>query len=67
MEKKSYQIQINEQYCKGCGICVSFCPVKALKMNYLKAAPADESLCVGCRSCEDRCPDFAIDIKEKAP
>ena len=49
------------KYCKGCGICVEFCPKKVLELDELgkiKVANPDE--CVACGQCELRCPDYAI-------
>ena len=61
---KSFIVKIEEAYCKGCGICVKFCPAKVLEMSYLKAIVAHPEKCVGCRACELRCPDFAFAVKE---
>lgn len=47
--------------CKGCGICVEFCPKKVLAVNEIgKVGLVNETLCIKCRQCEDRCPDYAI-------
>lgn len=49
--------------CKGCGICVDFCPMKVLEMsNEPKSTPLmkNELKCTKCRVCEIMCPDFAI-------
>ena len=31
--KKTMPIQINLEYCKGCGICMQVCPAKAITMT----------------------------------
>ena len=31
--KKTIPIQINLEYCKGCGICMQICPAKAITMS----------------------------------
>jgi len=64
-EKKSYVHVVRERYCKGCGICVAFCPKQVLVLKNGKVFPEKPDLCIGCRMCELRCPDFAIEIKEK--
>lgn len=62
-------IEIDEELCKGCGICESFCPMKVLetseKINrkgYYVPEATKEDECVGCRLCELLCPEFAIMI-----
>ena len=55
--------QILEKRCKGCGICVEFCPQKVFALNELdKAVIVNRDRCVGCMMCEYRCPDFAIKL-----
>jgi len=61
------KVRINESFCKGCRICVEFCPMKILKtsekMTMRGVFPpivVDEAKCTGCRICEFYCPDFAI-------
>lgn len=59
----SFKLHINR--CKGCGICVEFCPKKVLVVNQLeKVEVANEKDCILCRQCEMRCPDFAIFVQK---
>ena len=65
------RIVINESHCKGCGLCVAFCPKGVLGTSEhlsergVKAAEVvDEAACVGCMSCVVVCPDVAIEIFE---
>jgi len=55
---------INKSWCKGCGICVAFCPKEALELRGGKAALKADGGCVLCGLCEQRCPDFAIFLEE---
>lgn len=68
LEKKKSsppRIDIFKGWCKGCGICVAFCPKKALALDETGAPYVkDPSLCGRCGLCELRCPDFAITITE---
>jgi len=55
---------INREWCKGCEICVEFCPKDALAMDEMeKANLAFPEKCDGCGMCELRCPDLAIELK----
>ena len=62
-------IEINEDWCKGCGICIERCPVNALedsdRLNKKGIHPPqlkEKNECNLCRLCELVCPDFAITV-----
>ena len=59
------KLVINPKWCKGCGICVEFCPKKALELKHEKVRIADEEACILCGLCELRCPDYARDIEKE--
>ncbi|RCW48620.1 ferredoxin family protein [Halanaerobium sp. MA284_MarDTE_T2] len=64
--KNKAKIEINQAWCKSCGICVDFCPTDVLELDItgkLKVVEADA--CINCMLCELRCPDFAIEIVEE--
>ena len=63
MEKSKTQVHVNREWCKGCGICVHFCPEEVLElvddgMAYCKYPEK----CKDCALCELRCPDMAIEL-----
>lgn len=58
-----FRIAIDEKWCKGCEICVAFCPKKVLIMEKAKAKAANPEACTGCQLCEIYCPDFAIEVE----
>ena len=61
--KKVKQHLINRDWCKGCGICVRFCPTKVLELDaFDKAVAIRPEDCICCRMCELRCPDLAIEV-----
>jgi 2-oxoglutarate ferredoxin oxidoreductase subunit delta len=62
MDKKLPKIEIIEKYCKGCHICVEFCPTKVLEMQGFIAGVKNLEACIKCMQCELRCPDFAIKV-----
>ncbi len=60
-------VSITAAWCKGCGICVAFCPKKALSLEKEKAVH-DPEKCIVCGMCELYCPDLAITVdKTKKP
>jgi len=61
-EKKKHTITIIPENCKGCAICVEFCPTKTLGMKKGKVVVVNAESCIGCQLCEIRCPDFAISV-----
>jgi 2-oxoglutarate ferredoxin oxidoreductase subunit delta len=56
---------INREWCKGCGICIAFCPREALYMDDSNKAVNDVEKCVACGICETFCPDFAIALVKR--
>lgn len=62
---RSFAVEVNTKYCKGCEICVQFCPKDVLIVNdRQKAEVQNVEACTGCISCEIYCPDFAIRVRE---
>lgn len=57
---------IDKEWCKGCGICIHFCPKDVLEFDrHGKAQAARPEDCIACKLCELRCPDLAIQIIEE--
>lgn len=74
-EKKRY-LHV-EEYCEGCGACVSRCPVGAMRLvpnstadntdgefvhSYTHHAECDSEKCVLCGYCSGVCPVFAVKV-----
>ncbi|MFP4031785.1 MAG: ferredoxin family protein [Desulfococcaceae bacterium] len=62
-KKRLKEHRIHRDWCKGCGICVHFCPKSVLELDaedkVVAARPED---CICCMLCELRCPDLAIEV-----
>lgn len=63
------QVFLIASRCKGCGICIRFCPRHVLcessetngrGYHVPEIAPGMEDGCVHCQFCSLVCPDFAI-------
>ena len=64
---------IEKELCKGCGLCVYYCPNDVLRMTqqrnkkgYNVVEVANPQECIGCKMCEINCPDFVIHVIKKA-
>lgn len=62
-------IIINEDWCKGCNICVEFCPVGVYELSgkvNMKGVhvpiPSNEDKCTKCGLCTLLCPEQAITV-----
>lgn len=63
------KIEVEKDTCKGCGLCLSLCPQKILRLSDdLNAAgdkyavQYDAEKCTGCKFCAMICPDAAISV-----
>lgn len=58
------KVNINNAWCKQCGICVEFCPAKVFTQKIGECpVPTYQEKCTGCKLCELRCPDFAVKVE----
>jgi 2-oxoglutarate ferredoxin oxidoreductase subunit delta len=60
------EVQIFATWCKGCHICVEFCPTKVLEMHPNGTHPivVAQEKCTACHFCDTHCPDLAILVKK---
>ena len=57
-------IQIDEEKCNGCGICVTACHEGAIGMVDGKARLMRDDYCDGLGDCLPNCPTGAISIRQ---
>jgi ferredoxin len=58
-------IEIEEEKCNGCGICVDACHEGAIALINGKARLVSETYCDGLGACLPECPTGAIHMVEK--
>ena len=56
-------VEIDEDLCSGCGLCVGQCPYDALDINSQGVAEVNEILCEGCGTCASGCPTNALSLR----
>lgn len=68
-----FKVNFRKEKCKGCELCVNFCPKKLIIMDkninsngyYTPIILKDnQANCIGCSSCAKVCPDSAIIIEK---
>jgi 2-oxoglutarate ferredoxin oxidoreductase subunit delta len=65
------KVTVNEDVCKGCGLCTTACPKKIMvlttdklnKKGYHPAHVFEIEKCTGCAMCAMMCPDVAIIVE----
>ena len=62
-------IEIDQGLCKGCELCMSFCPKDSISLSdklnaagYLPVCFNDNGECTGCAICALVCPEVAIEV-----
>ena len=59
------QVVIFANWCKGCSLCVDFCPTGVLVLDEDEhPVVAYPEKCTACHWCDTHCPDFAIVVKK---
>ena len=64
------KLKLKTDICKGCGLCVEFCPKKVLRLSaeinqkgYHYVEAAEPKNCIGCCGCAVMCPDSVIEVE----
>ncbi|MEA5079817.1 MAG: mercury methylation ferredoxin HgcB [Anaerolineaceae bacterium] len=61
----SYQentLQLNQELCNGCTLCVMVCPHHVFEMQAHKASIVNYSQCMECGACKLNCAAGAIEV-----
>ena len=65
----SNKVHINENLCKGCDICVEFCPKEVFEASsevgargYFVPVVKKPENCSACMLCEHLCPELAVTV-----
>ena len=63
------KIEIDQERCKGCGLCTIVCPKTLIKIGeeinrqgYFYVVWEANGQCTGCALCGETCPDVAIRV-----
>ena len=69
MAKVRGAIVVDEEKCKGCGVCVPACPTDVIELakevngkGYHFAFMESPEECIGCSNCAIVCPDGVISV-----
>jgi 2-oxoglutarate ferredoxin oxidoreductase subunit delta len=73
MAKVKGKVTFQENICKGCGLCVTVCPMKIITLDndkinakgYHPATVKEMNKCIGCASCATICPDVVITVERE--
>ena len=65
-------VTVNEDLCKGCGLCIGACPkqimiISTTQINpkgYHTALCGEPAACIGCAFCATMCPEVAIRVEK---
>lgn len=71
MAKVKGKVTFQENLCKGCGLCVTVCPVKIISLDtsqinakgYHPATITEMDKCISCANCATICPDVVITVE----
>lgn len=61
MTASGYVVEVNQELCNACGVCVEMCAFDALRLND-SAVSRDWERCMGCGVCVDQCTEGAMSL-----
>ena len=67
-EEPKGKVEVDQEACSGCGLCIESCPHKGLKLseepneNGVRPVQRVGEVCAGCGTCHYFCPEGAITV-----
>jgi 2-oxoglutarate ferredoxin oxidoreductase subunit delta len=62
------RVTLFSTWCKGCGICIEFCPQGVFETNGQgRPMIVRGDKCTACHWCDTHCPDLAITVRRLEP
>lgn len=56
-------LELDQNKCTGCGMCMEVCPHAVFAVENRKAAIVDRDACMECGACAENCPASAISVR----
>ena len=56
-------LDLNQEKCVGCGMCILVCPHDVLRLNNGTALVRNRDACMECGACATNCPAEAISVR----
>jgi len=56
-------LQLDDNKCTGCGMCLEVCPHEVFKINASHAVIQNRDACMECGACSSNCPVDAIAVE----
>jgi 2-oxoglutarate ferredoxin oxidoreductase subunit delta len=66
---KRFEVVINQEHCKNCGVCIEFCRKGVIGVSQTRNSVGFHPVevqkpeeCIGCLRCALMCPDACIEV-----
>lgn len=61
--KNVVTLQLDEDKCTGCGMCLDVCPHEVFMMNKKHVMIENRDACMECGACSKNCPVHAVSVE----
>ena len=62
--KNVVTLEINQERCSGCGMCLEVCPQQVFSLQDRVSQITDRDACMECSACAKNCPRDAIKVRQ---